>query len=225
MPSLRAETYAHGAAAKVLHGYFRSAASWRVRIALGLKGLPVEHVFHHLRKGEQKAPDYLALNPQGLVPTLTLCDGTALTQSLAIIEWLDETCPEPALLPRDHVMKAKVRAFALVLAADTHPIQNLGVLERLRALGQDEASVQKWAHDTNEAGLAACEALIANVPGPFCFGATPTLADICLAPQLGNARRFGVDVSRFPRLGAAELACKALAAFQAAEPMNQPDAE
>jgi maleylpyruvate isomerase len=209
----------------VLHGYFRSAASWRVRIALGLKGVAVRPVFHHLRRGEQRDPAYLALNPQGLVPALELDDGTVLTQSLAIIEWLDDAYPEPKLLPADPVRRARVRAFALVLAADTHPLQNLGVLARLRGMGRPEAEVQAWAADANAAGLAACEALLEGAPGPFCFGAAPTLADICLVPQLGNARRFGVDVTRFPRLLAAEAACLALPAFADAVPDRQPDAE
>src|SRR4051794_13395726 len=146
----------------VLHGYFRSAASWRVRIALGLKGVAVRPVFHHLRRGEQRDAAYLALNPQGLVPALELDDGTVLTQSLAIIEWLDDAYPEPKLLPADPVRRARVRAFALVLAADTHPLQNLGVLARLRGMGRPEAEVQAWAADANTAGLAACEALLAG---------------------------------------------------------------
>ena len=207
-----------------VHGYFRSAASWRVRIALALKGLEPEQVSHHLRKGEQRAPGYLALNPQGLVPTLELDDGTALTQSLAIIEWLDETYPEPALLPADALGRAKVRAFALVLASDTHPLQNLKVLQRLRSLGLAEEAVTAWAADVNAAGLESCEALVAP-QGRFCFGDAPTLADLCLVPQLGNARRFGVDVTRLPRLLAREAACLALSAFAEAVPELQPDAE
>jgi maleylpyruvate isomerase len=206
-----------------LHGYFRSAASWRVRIALNLKGVAAEHVFHHLRRGEQRAPDYLALNPQGLVPTLQTPEGDAITQSLAIVEWLDETHPEPPLLPADPLERARVRAFALVLAADTHPIQNLGVLARLRGMGVPEEQVQGWAAAVNAAGLAACESLVR--PGPFCFGATPGLADLCLVPQLGNARRFGADVSAVPKLLAVEAACNALPAFADAAPARQADAE
>lgn len=209
----------------VLHGYFRSAASWRVRIALGLKGVAVRHVSHHLRRGEQRAPEYLALNPQGMVPALELDDGTVLTQSVAVVELLDEAFPAPPLLPADPLGRARVRAFALVLAADTHPLQNLGVLARLRGMGRPEEEVQAWAADANAAGLAACEALLAGAPGPFCFGGAPTLADICLVPQLGNARRFGVDVARYPRLLAAEAACMALPAFADAVPGRQPDAE
>jgi maleylpyruvate isomerase len=209
----------------VLHGYHRSAASWRVRIALGLKSVAVRQVPHHLRRGEQRVPGYLALNPQGLVPALEFDDGSVLTQSVAIVEWLDEAYPEPKLLPADPIRRARVRAFALVLAADTHPLQNLGVLARLRGMSRPEEEVQAWAADANAAGLAACEALLAGVPGPFCFWDAPTLADICLVPQLGNARRFGVDVARYPRLLAAEAACMALPSFADAVPDRQPDAE
>jgi maleylpyruvate isomerase len=207
-----------------LHGYFRSAASYRVRIALNLKGLRADHLAHHLRKGEQRAPAYLALNPQGFVPTLE-AEGVVITQSLAIIEWLDETHPDPPLLPREPLARAKVRAFAQVLACDTHPVQNLKVLNRLRELGHPEEVVTAWAAWTNREGLSACEALIRHEPGPFCFGALPSLADLCLVPQLGNARRFGVDVSVFPRLLQAELAAKAMPSFADAAPERQSDAE
>ena len=207
-----------------LHGYFRSAASWRVRIALGLKGVAATQVSHHLRRGEQRSPDYVALNPQGLVPTLELDDGTPITQSLAIIEWLDETVPKPALLPTGPLQRARVRAFALALAADTHPLQNLKVLQTLRVRGLDEDAVTAWAAEANATGLDSCEILAAG-GSAFCFGDAPTLADICLVPQLGNARRFGVDVRRFPRLLACEGACLRLPAFAAAAPDRQPDAE
>ena len=209
----------------VLHGYFRSSAAWRVRIALNLKDLAVRHLPHHLRRGEQRAPDYLRLNPQGLVPALELADGTVLTQSLAIIEWLDEVHPTPALLPADPLARARVRAFALTLATDTHPLQNFGVLSELRALGLTEAAVADWAARVNAKGLAACEALLATAPGPYCFGDSPTLADICLVPQLGNARRFGVDLAGWPKLLQREAACMALDAFRDAVPARQPDAE
>ncbi|MCB1542090.1 MAG: maleylacetoacetate isomerase [Rhodoblastus sp.] len=207
-----------------LHGYFRSGAAYRARIALNLKGLSVEHAFRHLRKGEHRAPDYLALNPQGLVPTLELDDGTKMTQSLAIIEWLDETHPTPPLLPADPLQRARVRAFAFAIACDIHPVQNLRVIAAVRELGGEEAA-QAWAKRVNAEGLAACEKLIAGEPGPFCFGDKPTLADICLVPQLGNARRFGVDVAAYPRLREAEAACKALPAFADAAPEKQGDAE
>jgi len=208
-----------------LHGYYRSAASYRVRITLNLKGLQAEHVYHHLRRGEQRASDYLQLNPQGLVPTLETDHGGIITQSLAIIEWLDETHPEPPLMPKNPTPRARVRAFAMVLACDTHPIQNLGVLNRLRAAKLPEDLVTQWAADTNVAGLTACERLILTERGPFCFGAAPTLADVCLVPQLYNARRFKVDVSKFRRLLEAEAACLALPAFKDAAPEQQPDFE
>ena len=207
-----------------LHGYFRSSASYRVRIALNLKGLAAEHLPHHLRKGEQCTPSFLAINPQGLVPALEQAD-SVLTQSLAIIEWLDETHPEPPLLPTDPLRRAKVRAFAMALACDTHPVQNLKVLARLRQLGLPEEQVTEWAAWANREGLAACETLIAGEAGPFCFGASPTIADLCLVPQLANARRFGVDVAAYPRLLKAEAAAKQLKAFADAAPDRQPDAE
>jgi maleylpyruvate isomerase len=196
-----------------------------VRIALNLKGVPVEHAFHHLRHGGQRAPDYLRLNPQGLVPALETDDGAVLTQSLAICEWLEETHPEPPLLPGDPLERARIRAFALAIACDIHPVQNLKVLARLRALPLPETEVTGWACWIVQEGLEACEALLTGRAGPFCFGAAPTLADVCLVPQLGNARRFGVDLARFPRLLAAEAACAALPAFADAAPGRQPDAE
>lgn len=207
-----------------LHGYFRSSAAYRVRIALNLKGLAAEHLPHHLRKGEQSTPAYLAINPQGLVPALEDA-GTVLTQSLAIIEWLEETHPQPPLLPKDPLRRARVRAFAMAIACDTHPVQNLKVLQRLRQLGLAEDKVTEWAAWANREGLAACEALIRNEPGPFCFGDAPGMADLCLVPQFGNARRFAVDVSAYPRLLKAEAAAKALPAFADAAPERQPDAE
>jgi len=208
-----------------LHGYFRSSAAFRVRIALNLKGLKVEHCSHHLRKGEQRSASYLALNPQGLVPTLERDSGDVLSQSLAIIEWLEETHPLPSLLPPEPWARARVRAIALAVSCDIHPVQNLKVLNRLRGLGLDEAAVVEWAAWANKEGLEACEALLAAEPGPFCFGAAPTLADVCLVPQLGNARRFMVDVNRFPRLLTAEAAAMALPAFADAVPERQQDRE
>lgn len=208
----------------ILHGYFRSGASWRVRIALGLKGIAAAQRFHHLRRGEQRASDYLALNPQGLVPSLVLDDGRTLTQSLAIIEYLDETVPEPPLLPIDPIDRARVRGFAQIIACDVHPIQNLKILERVRALGHDDATTNEWARTTIAEGLASCEALLAKETGPFCFGARPTLADVCLIPQLANARRFGVEMN-WPRIHAVAAACAELPAFAGAVPDQQGDAE
>lgn len=208
----------------ILHGYFRSTASWRVRIALGLKGLKAEQVSHHLRKGEQNAPAYLALNPQGLLPALVTDEGEGLTQSLAIIDYLEDIAPQPALLPTDPVLKAQVRAVAQVVACDIHPVQNLKVLQRLRDLGLSEEQVQQWAATTIDEGLDAIDKLLADQPGPFAFGDAVTLADLFIVPQLGNARRFGVEL-RWPRLVALEEACMALDAFKSAAPGNQPDAE
>lgn len=208
----------------ILHGYFRSSAAWRVRIALGLKGITAEQVSHHLRKGEQRAPGYLALNPQGLTPSLVTDDGSVLTQSLAICEYLDEIAPEPALLPGNAVMRARIRAAALVIAADVHPLQNLRVLQRLRVLQLDEAQVQGWARTAIDDGLDSYDRLCAPSAGRFSFGDHATLADVCLVPQLGNARRFGVAL-RWPRLLAIEEACLASPAFAEAVPERQPDAE
>ena len=214
-----------GEAGMKLHGYYRSSASYRVRIALNLKGLTAEHLPHHLRKGEQRDPAYLALNPQGLVPALVAETGAVVTQSLAIIEWLDENHPQPALLPADSLRRAHIRAFSMVIACDVHPLQNLKVLARLRELGLPEEKVTEWAIWANREGLAACEVLIGKEPGPFCFGLAPTMADLCLVPQLANARRFGVDLTEFPRLLKAEAAALAMKAFADAAPDRQPDAE
>jgi maleylpyruvate isomerase len=208
-----------------LHGYFRSTASWRVRIALNLKGLRVDHLAHHLRRGEQRAGSYLALNPQGLVPTLETDGGVAMTQSLAICEWLDETYPSPSLLPGDALDRARIRGFAMAIACDVHPVQNLRVLARLRSVGVAEDEVTDWARWVIGDGLAACQRLLPSSAAAFCFGASPTLADLCLVPQLYNARRFGVDLAPFARLLAAEAACEALPAFAVAAPDRQYDAE
>ncbi|MDB5437769.1 MAG: maleylacetoacetate isomerase [Caulobacteraceae bacterium] len=203
----------------ILHGFGRSSASYRVRIALNLKGIAYRDVPYALRDGEQRSPAYLALNPQGLVPTLDV-DGLHLTQSLAICEYLDEIQPYPPLLPADPLARARVRAFAQVIACDIHPVQNLKVLKRLRALGHDEAAVSGWARQVIEEGFDACETLIAGQSGPYCFGDQVSLADICLVPQLANAHRFGV-ILRWPRLEAAEQACQALEAFSKAAPQEQ----
>jgi maleylpyruvate isomerase len=212
-----------------LYTYFRSGAAWRVRIGLHWKGLPFESVALDLRTGAQATPEWRARNPQALIPALELDDGTLLTQSLAILEWLEETHPHPAFLPEGPVLRARIRAVVLAIAADTHPIQNLGVLKRIEALaGGGEpgaAAARLWAHDTLARGLTAVEAMLAHQPGPYAFGATPTLADICIVPQLFNARRFGLDLASIPRLLEIEAACSKLPAFAAAHPDVQPDAE
>lgn len=215
-----------------LYGYWRSTASWRVRLALALKGLTFDTVPIHLGKGGQLTDEFRAINPQGFVPTLVLNDpgsksgksGAVLTQSLAILEWLEETHPAPALLPADPVERAHVRAFTEIIACDIHPIQNLKILKKLRAMGQDQDGVNAWAAWIIEDGLDACEALIANRPGPYCFGDRVTLADVLLVPQLSNARRFGADI-RWPRILAVEAACMTLPVFQAAAPQAQVDFE
>lgn len=209
-----------------LYTYFRSSAAYRVRIALNLKGLAYDAVPVHLLKdgGQHKAPAYLALNPQGLVPALE-DHGHPLTQSLAIIEYLEETHPLPPLLPPEAVGRARVRAFAQTIACDIHPLNNLRILKHLRKeFGQDDEGVNAWARTWIAAGFDALERMLE--PGQaFCFGDTPTLADICLAPQMVNARRVGTDLTPYPNLCAIDARCRALPAFQAAEPGNQPDAE
>ena len=207
----------------ILHGYFRSSAAWRVRIALNLKGLAYENAFHHLRRNEQNDADYLTLNPQGLVPALVLDDGTVLTQSLAIAEYLDAVHPVPLLVPQDPVRGARVRAAAMAMAVDIHPLQNLRSLQALEARGVADSA--DWARHFNTLGLAAVEALVSGEKGPFCFGSAPTLADICLIPQLYGARRFKAEISGLTRLLEAEAACLALPAFKDAAPERQPDAE
>ena len=205
-----------------LHTYWRSSAAWRVRTALALKGLDWETAAHDLRTGGQSAPDYLALNPQALVPSLEV-DGAVLTQSLAICEYLEERWPQPPLLPADPLERARVRAFALAVACDIHPVQNLRVLRMLRARGLDQAAVDGWGREVIESGLAACAQLIADRAGPYCFGEVVTLADIVLIPQLTNARRFGARID-YPRLEAIEAAALAHPAFVASRPDAQADA-
>src|SRR6185295_7946352 len=211
-----------------LYDYFRSSAAYRVRIALNLKGLAPERLFIHLRKNAQRAADYLAVNPQGLVPALVTDDGNVLTQSLAIIEYLDETVPSPPLLPGKAVDRARVRSLALAIACDIHPIDNLRVLRYLlHTVGVEEAQKDAWYKYWIDVGLEALETSVAGYPvtGRFCHGDAPTLADICLVPQLANARRVDMDLSPYPTLTRIEAACQALPAFAAAAPGKQPDAE
>lgn len=206
----------------VLHGFWRSTASWRVRIALGLKGLEWRTVAHNLRNGDQNAPDYLKLNPQGFVPALVM-NGNVMTQSLAICEYLDELYPNPPLLPSTPLARARVRAAAQVIACDIHPVQNLKVLNMLRQRGLGESETSAWAAEVIESGLGAFASLIADFEGPYCFGDQLTLADIVLVPQLGNARRFGAKFD-FGRIAAIEEECRKLPAFAAAAPEIQVDA-
>jgi maleylpyruvate isomerase len=210
----------------ILHDYFRSSAAYRVRIALNLKGLAAERRFVHLRRGEQRAPTYLEVNPQGFVPTLEV-GGRHLTQSLAIIEYLDEKHPLPPLLPPGAEDRAWVRAIALAIACDIHPLNNLRVLQYLgRELAIDEPRRDEWYRHWVREGFAAIEAQLAQRAGAsFCLGDTPTLAEVCLVPQVANARRLAVDLAPYPRIAAIDAACRALPAFAEAAPERQPDAE
>ena len=210
-----------------LYSYFRSSAAYRVRIALRLKGLDYEYIPVHLLKGEQRADAYRATNPQGLVPTLADDRGT-FTQSLAIIEYLEERYPEPPLLPATPEARARVRALALAIACEIHPLDNLRVLQYLtRTLGVTEDAKNAWYRHWVDLGLAALEKQLATdaATGEFCHGATPTLADICLVPQLANARRFAIPLDPYPTVTRIESACAALPAFAAAAPAQQPDAQ
>lgn len=211
----------------IVHGYFRSSAAYRLRIAMNLKGFAPTARSVHLRRGDQRADAYTRLNPQGLVPALETDDGAVLTQSLAIIEWLDETHPEPPLLPADPLARAHARAFALVIACDVHPLQNLRVLRYLKKeLGQDQNGLDAWCRHWIAPGLGACEALVAPAPqGAFAFGDRPGLAEIVLVPQMFSADRFGLDLAPYPRLRALRERCEALPAFADAHPAKQPDAE
>jgi len=209
-----------------LYSYYRSSAAYRVRIALNLKGLPYEYLAVNLRQGEQRAAPFRAINAQELVPVL--CDDRgAFTQSLAILEYLEERYPEPALLPHAPEARARVRAIALAIACDIHPLDNLRVLQYLtRTLGASEEAKDNWYRHWIELGLSALEAQLAADPatGPFCHGALPTFADICLIPQLANARRVPLPLDAYPTLLGIEAACAALPAFAAAAPARQPDA-
>ena len=209
-----------------LYTYFRSSAAYRVRIALNLKGLPYEMVSIHLTKdgGRQRTPEFRAINPQMRVPALELASGEVLTQSLAIIEYLDEIAPEPPLLPKDPISRAHVRAMADIVACDIHPLNNLGSLRYLkRELHQEQPAIDAWYHYWVIDGFTALETLVQA--GPYSFGAEVTLADLFLIPQVANARRLKVPLDAFPKITGIEAACLALSAFDRARPENQPDAE
>lgn len=213
-----------------LYSYFRSSASYRVRIALNLKGLPYEYVPVHLVRqgGEQLKPEYRKINPDAIVPTLIDDENHAIQQSLAIIEYLEETHPEPPLLPKSPVDRAHVRSLALQVACEIHPIDNLRVLRYLkRTLGVDDAAKDAWYRHWIEAGFATLEERLANDPrtGKLCYGDTPTLADLCLVPQIYNAHRFNIDTARYPTIQRIHDYAVQLDAFVRAAPGVQPDAE
>src|SRR5678815_22658 len=206
-----------------LYGYFRSSAAFRVRIALNLKKLDYDNAFIHLRRGDQSQPEFLGLNPQGLVPALEI-DEQLLTQSLAIIEYLDETHPEPPLLPPDPAGRARVRALAAIVACDIHPINNLRVLRYLqRPLGHDHAAIETWYNHWIAEGFAALERLLADDDrtGRFCHGDRPGLADIALVPQAVNSERYQLDLGPYPTIARIFETCMTLDAFAAAHPEHQ----
>jgi maleylacetoacetate isomerase len=209
-----------------LYGYFRSSAAYRVRIALNLKKLDYETVSIHLQKdgGMNLKPEYRAINPQMRVPTLKLDDGALLTQSLAIIEYLDEVHPQPPLLPRDPVARAKARAIAQLIACDIHPLNNVAPLRYLKSpLAHDQDQIDTWYRHWVTTGFDALEVMLGS--GPYACGSEVTLADVCLIPQVANARRFKVAMERYPKIAAVDAACNKLPAFEKAKPDNQPDAE
>jgi maleylacetoacetate isomerase len=208
----------------ILYGYPLSSASYRVRIALALKNLPYESITKNLRAGEHREADYLDINSQGFVPSLKLDDGTVLGQSAAIIEYLDETHPDPPLLPAEPRARARVRSLSQAITSDIHPLNNLRVLRYLQdSLGQDKSTRDAWYRHWVQVGFDAFERCLRRdtQTGRFCHGDAPTLADICLVPQVFNAHRFSVDMNPYPRILAIDAACRALAAFQAAAPDRQ----
>jgi maleylacetoacetate isomerase len=210
------------------YGYFRSSSSYRCRIAFNLKGVAPRFKQVHLKNGAQHEPDFKALNPQGLLPALVTDTGDVLIQSLAILEWLDETYPTPPLLSQNPVTRAQERGFAQVIACEIHPLQNLRVLKYLTGdLGVDEAAKDAWLTRWIREGLEACEGLLAQrrEHTEFCYGNAPGLADICLVPQVFSAERFGIAYADLPHISAAYSACQKLAAFDKAAPKNQPDFE
>ncbi|MEG3181856.1 maleylacetoacetate isomerase [Sphingomonas sp. LT1P40] len=201
----------------ILYDYFRSSAAFRVRIALNLKGVEYERVEVHLVKGEQRSPEHVTRNPQGFVPALDIGGGQILTQSLAIIEWLDSACPEPRLIPADPLARADAMAQALVIAADIHPINNLRILKRLESqFDADENAKAEWYRHWIAEGFTALEAM--SRKGPFLGGDAPGIADVMLVPQMYNARRFELPLEAYPKLVAADAAACALEAFAAASP-------
>ena len=210
----------------VVYGYFRSSAAFRVRIALNLKGLDYESVPVHLVKdgGHNRRPEFRAVNPQMRIPALVVPRGDVLIQSLAIIEYLDETHPDPALLPKDAIARAQARALAQIIACDIHPLNNVGALRYLKGeMHQEQSAIDAWYHHWVSEGFEAFEALAQ--PGPYACGNKVTVADLCLVPQVYNARRLKVPLEKFPKIVGIDAACLKLPAFDRARPENQPDTE
>jgi maleylacetoacetate isomerase len=208
----------------VLHSAWRAGAPYRTRIGLELKGVPYEIVPVDLIAGQQRKPAYRAVNPLGLTPALEIGGGEILTQSLAILEWLEETIPEPPLLPRTPLDRARVRAMTDIIACDIHPLNNTRVSRALNKMGQDQASITAWLQGWIVAGFDALEPLIARHGEGFAFGDAPTMADCFLIPQVYSARRFEVDLAPYPGIVAVDARCAQHPAFQAAHPTKQPDA-
>jgi maleylacetoacetate isomerase len=209
-----------------LYSYFRSSAAYRVRIALNLKGIAFENIPIHLVRdgGHNRKPEFRAINPQMRLPVLVTPSGESLIQSLAIIDYLDETHPEPALLPKDPIARAQARALAQIVACDIHPLNNVAPLRYLkRDMNQEQRAIDAWYHHWVLEGFEAFETLVK--PGPYCYGSAVTVADLCLVPQVYNARRLKVPLDKFPKIAAIDAACMALPAFDRAKPENQPDAE
>jgi len=210
----------------VLHDFWRSSAAYRVRIALNIKGIEYRQVSHKLAAGEQRAAEYLALNPQGLVPALQLEQGV-IAQSLALIEYLEEIHPLPSLLPNDPFARATVRAMANAIVCDIHPLNNLRIINYLRSeFSADETAVTRWIRHWITLGFEALETQVRrhSAEGRHCYGVAPSMADLCLVPQMYNARRFGCDLAPFPTLVAVDAHCRKLGAFAHAAPEAQPDA-
>ena len=208
-----------------LYTYFRSSAAFRVRIALNLKGLKYQPLFVHLPKGEHRAAEYSQVNAQALLPTLELDDGTRLNQSLAIIEYLDEKHPQPPLVPKESLARARVHSLSYLIASEIHPLNNLRVLQHLKRLGQTQEQIDTWYRHWVADGLTKLEAELAGKAGKFCHGDAATMADCCLVPQIFNAKRYNSDLAPYPTTMRVFEACMKLEAFDRAQPSKQPDAE